>query len=305
MVAPGFSRPFGASPSGGSSARCIDPSRLVWPTVATALAGTIDVRLQRHIHVDVPAVQPSSCRRCRRRRRRSSPANSTPAYRRWRARRDTRPRRHRARPRPAAAASSRLGMHSPVTVTMTLHPIASSRRPLDVPITAVSRRLSAADLPVARRAVAAPLRAGACPATWAAVAQDREPSGSAGGRAVDRTRRRRYVAVEARVRRHRGRVGGRRGRLALVLRPEPVLGVPEHVVRRGGGQERVEGSGRCVEVRSCRSAGPRYCAQSLPVSGDVTFSRAPIIVQMAHVGFDRLFSTNTPLAAPVRGSNML
>ena len=27
--------------------------------------------------------------------------------------------------------------------------------------------------------------------------------------------------------------------------------------------------------------------------------------QMNHTGFDKLFSTNTPLAAPVRGSNML
>ena len=31
--------PLGACPSGGFSARCIEPSRLVWPTVATALAG--------------------------------------------------------------------------------------------------------------------------------------------------------------------------------------------------------------------------------------------------------------------------
>ena len=40
IVEPGSSRPRGASPSGGFSATCIDPSRLVWPTVATALAGT-------------------------------------------------------------------------------------------------------------------------------------------------------------------------------------------------------------------------------------------------------------------------
>ena len=39
-VAPGCRRPLGFSPIGGSSAKCIDPSRLVCPTVATALAGT-------------------------------------------------------------------------------------------------------------------------------------------------------------------------------------------------------------------------------------------------------------------------
>ena len=37
---PGSSRPAGDCPIGGSRARCMDPSRLVWPTVATALAGT-------------------------------------------------------------------------------------------------------------------------------------------------------------------------------------------------------------------------------------------------------------------------
>src|SRR5215218_8357943 len=39
-VAPGCRRPLGCSPSGGFSARCIDPSRLVCPTEATAFAGT-------------------------------------------------------------------------------------------------------------------------------------------------------------------------------------------------------------------------------------------------------------------------
>ena len=38
MVAPAGRRPVGCSPTGGSSARCIEPSRLVCPTVATALA---------------------------------------------------------------------------------------------------------------------------------------------------------------------------------------------------------------------------------------------------------------------------
>lgn len=40
IVVPARSRPRGDSPGGGSSARCIEPSRLVCPTVATALAGT-------------------------------------------------------------------------------------------------------------------------------------------------------------------------------------------------------------------------------------------------------------------------
>ncbi len=40
MVAPGVSVPLGDWPNGGSSAKCIEPSRLVCPTVATALAGT-------------------------------------------------------------------------------------------------------------------------------------------------------------------------------------------------------------------------------------------------------------------------
>src|SRR3954468_499517 len=40
MVAPGCNLPLGFWPSGGLSAKCIEPSRLVCPTVATALAGT-------------------------------------------------------------------------------------------------------------------------------------------------------------------------------------------------------------------------------------------------------------------------
>jgi hypothetical protein len=40
-VEPGCKRPLGFLPIGGLSARCIEPSRLVCPTVATALAGTV------------------------------------------------------------------------------------------------------------------------------------------------------------------------------------------------------------------------------------------------------------------------
>src|SRR5579875_683440 len=40
IVAPGLSLPVGGWPSGGLSSKCIDPSRLVCPTLATALAGT-------------------------------------------------------------------------------------------------------------------------------------------------------------------------------------------------------------------------------------------------------------------------
>lgn len=39
MVAPGANRPVGASPTGGSKARCIDPNKLVCPTAATAFPG--------------------------------------------------------------------------------------------------------------------------------------------------------------------------------------------------------------------------------------------------------------------------
>src|SRR5690606_3550892 len=38
-VDPGWRRPVGSSPNGGFNARCIDPNRLVCPTVATAFAG--------------------------------------------------------------------------------------------------------------------------------------------------------------------------------------------------------------------------------------------------------------------------
>ncbi len=40
MVAPAGNGSPGASPTGGFSARCMDPNRLVWPMVATAFAGT-------------------------------------------------------------------------------------------------------------------------------------------------------------------------------------------------------------------------------------------------------------------------
>ena len=40
MVAPGLSRPRGAWPTGGFSSMCMEPSRLVCPTLATALSGT-------------------------------------------------------------------------------------------------------------------------------------------------------------------------------------------------------------------------------------------------------------------------
>src|SRR5262245_33457712 len=81
-------------------------------------------------------------------------------------------------------------------VTMTLHPIASRRRPLDVPITAVSRRWAVAHRRAlwqaaahrrARWQAAAPRRAEACPATSAAAARDREPS-AARARAADHSR---------------------------------------------------------------------------------------------------------------------
>ena len=132
-MAPGCRRPFGASPGGGSSATCIDPSRLVCPTVATALAGTMTSGFSDTSTIDMPAVQPSSCRRCRRRHRRSSPANSIRGYRYSRARRGRRRHRHPVRPRQAAVVSSRPGMRTPMTVTMTLHPIASRRRRTPLP----------------------------------------------------------------------------------------------------------------------------------------------------------------------------
>ena len=56
MVAPGSAGPLAAGPSGGSSARCMEPSRLVCPTVATALAGTATSGLHRDIDVGMPVV---------------------------------------------------------------------------------------------------------------------------------------------------------------------------------------------------------------------------------------------------------
>ncbi|KDP06746.1 hypothetical protein MAV101_10400 [Mycobacterium avium subsp. hominissuis 101] len=39
MTEPAVSRPTGGSPLGGASSMCIDPSRLVWPSLAVELAG--------------------------------------------------------------------------------------------------------------------------------------------------------------------------------------------------------------------------------------------------------------------------
>src|SRR4029077_8169670 len=75
----------------------------------------------------------------------------------------------------------------------------------------------------------------------------------------------------------------------------------------GGGFEvrnGLTGNGRVLKLR-LRRPGPRYCAHSLADCGDVTFPMAPTMPQMNHTGFPMLLSTNTPLAAPVRGSNML
>ena len=56
MVAPGCSRPLGFSPSGGLSARCMDPSRLVCPTRGHGVGGHDHVGLDRDLHVGVPAL---------------------------------------------------------------------------------------------------------------------------------------------------------------------------------------------------------------------------------------------------------
>jgi hypothetical protein len=57
MVPPGTSRPLGFSPSGALSATCIEPSRLVCPTLATALAG---ISMSGFTEISTSACQPLS-----------------------------------------------------------------------------------------------------------------------------------------------------------------------------------------------------------------------------------------------------